>query len=220
MDETAMLFQPPRPRERRPAPPAAAGVPRRFNIGTAAIDRWASVDPDRVAVLDLHGAVPRAATFEALRQRSDRLALALRRLGVAVGDRVGVPWLGSTDGTCAWCRRGAENLCVQPTFTGWDIDGGYADACLAEDMVAELRGCIRTDLDCADICEATGRVVSRQTEPDMGLLRAQLQACVAACRACGDACEQHAGMHEHCRVCAASCRRCEESCNRLLQQLG
>jgi propanol-preferring alcohol dehydrogenase len=51
----------------------------------------------------------------------------------SVGDRVGVPWLGSTDGTCAWCRRGAENLCVSPTFTGWDIDGGYADACVADE---------------------------------------------------------------------------------------
>jgi propanol-preferring alcohol dehydrogenase len=51
----------------------------------------------------------------------------------AVGDRVGVPWLGSTDGTCPWCRRGAENLCVNPTFTGWDVDGGYADACVADE---------------------------------------------------------------------------------------
>ncbi len=51
----------------------------------------------------------------------------------AVGDRVGVPWLGRTDGTCAWCRRGAENLCVAPTFTGWDVDGGYADACVADE---------------------------------------------------------------------------------------
>jgi alcohol dehydrogenase, propanol-preferring len=50
----------------------------------------------------------------------------------AVGDRVGVPWLGGTDGTCRYCRRGAENLCVAPTFTGWDTDGGYADACVAD----------------------------------------------------------------------------------------
>ena len=39
-------------------------------------------------------------------------------------------WL-STDGTCTFCRRGAENLCVAPRFTGWDVDGGYADACVA-----------------------------------------------------------------------------------------
>jgi propanol-preferring alcohol dehydrogenase len=48
-----------------------------------------------------------------------------------VGDRVGVPWLGGTDGTCRFCRRGAENLCLAPTFTGWDMDGGYAEACVA-----------------------------------------------------------------------------------------
>lgn len=51
----------------------------------------------------------------------------------AVGDRVGVPWLARTDGTCTWCRRGAENLCLRPAFTGWDIDGGYADACVADE---------------------------------------------------------------------------------------
>jgi alcohol dehydrogenase, propanol-preferring len=48
----------------------------------------------------------------------------------AVGERVGVPWLGSTDLTCKFCRRGEENLCLEPRFTGWDTDGGYADACL------------------------------------------------------------------------------------------
>ncbi len=50
-----------------------------------------------------------------------------------VGDRVGVPWLGSTDGSCRFCRRGDENLCESPTFTGWDVDGGYADMCIADE---------------------------------------------------------------------------------------
>jgi len=45
----------------------------------------------------------------------------------AVGDRVGVAWLHSTDGSCAQCRRGAENLCPASTYTGWDVDGGYAE---------------------------------------------------------------------------------------------
>jgi propanol-preferring alcohol dehydrogenase len=49
-----------------------------------------------------------------------------------VGDRVGVPWLGGTDGSCAYCRSGRENLCVAPTFTGWDVNGGYADYCVAD----------------------------------------------------------------------------------------
>src|SRR5690348_43733 len=41
----------------------------------------------------------------------------------SIGERVGVPWLGAVDGTCPYCRRGAENLCSAPTFTGWDRDG-------------------------------------------------------------------------------------------------
>ncbi len=55
---------------------------------------------------------------------------------LAVGQRVGVAWLGSTDGTCRYCRSGRENLCVAPTFTGWDVDGGYADLCLVDERFA------------------------------------------------------------------------------------
>jgi alcohol dehydrogenase, propanol-preferring len=43
------------------------------------------------------------------------------------GDRVGVAWLGGACGTCPYCRRGDENLCLAPVFTGWDRDGGYAE---------------------------------------------------------------------------------------------
>jgi propanol-preferring alcohol dehydrogenase len=46
---------------------------------------------------------------------------------VEPGDRVGVPWLGGTDGTCPYCRIGSENLCDAPTFTGYGRDGGYAE---------------------------------------------------------------------------------------------
>jgi propanol-preferring alcohol dehydrogenase len=53
-----------------------------------------------------------------------------------VGARVGVAWLGGTDGSCRFCRRGAENLCIAPTFTGWDRNGGYADFCLADEAYA------------------------------------------------------------------------------------
>lgn len=47
------------------------------------------------------------------------------------GVRVGVCWMGGTDGTCEYCRRGQENLCNAPTFTGYTIDGGYADYSIA-----------------------------------------------------------------------------------------
>ena len=45
---------------------------------------------------------------------------------IATGTRVGVSWLGGTDGTCSFCRSGRENLCDAPTFTGYDVDGGFA----------------------------------------------------------------------------------------------
>ncbi|MCA8927370.1 MAG: zinc-dependent alcohol dehydrogenase family protein [Alphaproteobacteria bacterium] len=52
--------------------------------------------------------------------------------GLAVGQRVGVPWLGHTCGHCPYCRMQAENLCDEPGFTGYTIDGGYAEACVAD----------------------------------------------------------------------------------------
>jgi propanol-preferring alcohol dehydrogenase len=50
----------------------------------------------------------------------------------APGDRVGVPWLGWTDGTCRYCRSGRENLCDNAKFTGYDLDGGYAEVAAAD----------------------------------------------------------------------------------------
>ena len=51
---------------------------------------------------------------------------------IAVGDRVGIPWLGWTDGTCPYCRSGRENLCDAARFTGYDLDGGYAEYAVAD----------------------------------------------------------------------------------------
>ena len=63
----------------------------------------------------------------------------------AIGDRVGVAWLARTCGVCRFCRRGDENLCTNATFTGWDRDGGYADAVIADERYA-----YRLDPDIAD----------------------------------------------------------------------
>ncbi|MGH2993300.1 MAG: zinc-dependent alcohol dehydrogenase family protein [Solirubrobacterales bacterium] len=51
----------------------------------------------------------------------------------APGDRIGVPWLGWTDGTCRYCRSGRENLCDRARFTGYQLDGGYAEVVLADE---------------------------------------------------------------------------------------
>jgi propanol-preferring alcohol dehydrogenase len=54
----------------------------------------------------------------------------------AVGQRVGIAWLRHTCGRCRFCRRGDENLCVDPAFTGWDADGGYAELAVVDERYA------------------------------------------------------------------------------------
>jgi len=55
---------------------------------------------------------------------------------LAVGDRIGIPWLARTCGTCRFCLGGRENLCLDPRFTGWDIDGGYAEYAVVDERFA------------------------------------------------------------------------------------
>jgi propanol-preferring alcohol dehydrogenase len=64
----------------------------------------------------------------------DELGPGCIRFGV--GDRVGVPWLAHTCGVCRFCVAGRENLCIAPQFTGWDLDGGYAEYVLVEEGFA------------------------------------------------------------------------------------
>ena len=112
--------------------------------------------------------------------------------------------------------REALARCIEACL-GWSATcTSCADACLSEDDVRELVRCIRLDLDCADVCDVTARVLTRQTPGDATLLRATVEACALACRVCAEECERHAEHHEHCRVCADACRRCAEACNDLL----
>ena len=106
--------------------------------------------------------------------------------------------------------------CIEACFECAQACTACADACLGEEMVAELRRCITIDLGCADLCAATGAILSRQTDYEPNLTRAALQACRDACRICAEQCERHAQMHEHCRVCAEACRRCEHTCDALI----
>lgn len=87
-----------------------------------------------------------------------------------------------------------------------------ADACLGEDMVKELTQCIRLNLDCADLCAATGSIASRRTGSNEAVIKLTIEACAEACRICGAECHAHADMHEHCRICAEACRACENAC--------
>lgn len=94
-----------------------------------------------------------------------------------------------------------------------------ADACLGESDVAMFRKCIRLNLDCADVCGTTARLLARLLEADVEILRAQLEACARACATCGAECHRHGSKHAHCKVCGDACVRCDEACRKVLQEL-
>jgi propanol-preferring alcohol dehydrogenase len=84
---------------------------------------------------EIHGQLPIVPGHEIV---GHVLAAGAEAADFAIGDRVGVPWLGGTDGTCFYCRHGMENLCDAPTFTGFTRDGGYATH-----VLADSRFCLR-----------------------------------------------------------------------------
>lgn len=123
-----------------------------------------------------------------------------------------------------------EMLDVMPTAVGFETDrlaaaidaaqacaqvcSACATACLAEDQ--PVVSCVHSDLNCADICMTTVRVLTRAAGTDPEVVRAQLEACVTACESCAMACEAHADEHVHCGLCAQACHRCSEACRTLL----
>jgi hypothetical protein len=123
------------------------------------------------------------------------------------------PWPAKVD-------RDALARCIQECVACAQSCTACADASLAEEDFAEMRRSARLCLDCADICEATGRILTRQTDYDAGLSRSQLSVCLQECAACAEECERHAEHHEHCRICAEECRRCEEACSALLEAMN
>jgi hypothetical protein len=106
----------------------------------------------------------------------------------------------------------AVNDCAQACTADVDAD-------LSEPNLIEMVKCIRLCLHCVDVCTATAGVISRPGEYETDVVKPLLEACVASCRTCGDECERHAQMHEHCRVCAEACRRGEDACRQLLAAL-
>jgi propanol-preferring alcohol dehydrogenase len=74
-----------------------------------------------------------------------------RALGHEVGDRVGIAWLRGTCGGCRWCRCGAENLCPESRYTGWDVDGGYAEYATAPAAYAYPLPAVGSDAELAPL---------------------------------------------------------------------
>lgn len=99
--------------------------------------------------------------------------------------------------------------CVQSCTT-------CANADLVEDDVAEMRTCIARCLNCADVCQATARLLSRPADSEPAVVQLLLQACVRTCASCADECARHAQHHRHCAICESVCRACVEACTALL----
>lgn len=122
-----MLLQQQAPAEQRPlglaevAQPAPGPGEVRVDVGVCGVCHTdlhiveGDIHPPRLPIIPGHQIVGR---IEALGANVKTLR---------EGDRVGVPWLYSTDGTCAYCRRGQENLCEAARFTGFHVNGGYAE---------------------------------------------------------------------------------------------
>jgi propanol-preferring alcohol dehydrogenase len=89
------------------------------------------------------------------------------------GDRIGVPWLAHTCGTCRFCVTGRENLCVAPRFTGWDVDGGYAAFAVVDEAYAYALPEMFDDVEAAPLLCAGiigYRALQRANLPDGGRL--------------------------------------------------
>lgn len=114
-------------------------------------------------------------------------------------------------------RRDALIQCIEVCMLCEQTCAACADACLGEEAIQDLRRCIRINLDCADICAATARMLSRHFAPEASLLARQLALCATACALCAEECGRHG--HEHCHVCAEMCARTEEECQTALLAL-
>jgi hypothetical protein len=95
-----------------------------------------------------------------------------------------------------------------------------ANSCLAEDDVANMTRCIALCDDCAEVCSATLRVLSRPFGADHLATERLLSACVQACSNCAEECHRHATHHRHCAICEGACRACLDACVALLEADG
>ncbi len=116
-------------------------------------------------------------------------------------------------------QREAWTCALEACLYCGQASAACADACLAEGNVEQLRSVIRATLDNADACFATAQILSRITAIKSALLTTQVSACLDLVRNCESECNNHAKMHEHCRICADSCRACENGLTALLARM-
>lgn len=110
--------------------------------------------------------------------------------------------------------------CIEECYDCAQTCASCADACLAEDDVQMLARCVRLNLDCTDMCVATGTIATRHLVIESRLLREILATCALACRRCEEECLKHAKHHAHCRLCAEVCVSCRKACDTAIASIG
>lgn len=109
--------------------------------------------------------------------------------------------------------------CIEACFTCARACLACAEARLSETTAAEREEVVRIGLGCADLCEATGLLLSRYSSEHANLVRAFLDTCARACLAWADVCGRRAGAHERCHACRDACLVCEQACRDLVAAL-
>jgi hypothetical protein len=105
------------------------------------------------------------------------------------------------------------SICAQTCMT-------FAETTQVPDEEAEMARSIRLAEDCADVCSTTWRLLVRGTDQEIDVVRALVEACAAAARACRTECERHATKSRPSASCAAACWVCEEACEDLASKLA
>jgi hypothetical protein len=120
--------------------------------------------------------------------------------------------------------RGEANAalihCIDECYDCAQACASCADASLAEDDIKMLVRCVRLNLDCTDMCAATGAIATRHLVSERPMLREILAACGLTCRRCEEECLRHANHHAHCRVCAEVCASCSRACEAVIASIG
>ncbi|MEV4416044.1 four-helix bundle copper-binding protein [Catellatospora sp. NPDC049609] len=115
-------------------------------------------------------------------------------------------------------RHDVRAVCVRACNLCAEACNACADACLGEPAVAELVICIRTNLDCADMCATAGEIVDRFRGNHPELVRAVLEACAVVCDVCADESREHADRYVRCAEAVAACETCADACRAMLAE--
>ncbi|KAB2898293.1 MAG: four-helix bundle copper-binding protein [Kofleriaceae bacterium] len=103
-------------------------------------------------------------------------------------------------------------MCIDAAFKAAQACMACSDICLAVEDARLLIKCVRLNSDCADLCVATGWMLSREPHPDRETMQRQIEACAKACQETAAECERLATLYPHTKVCAAACKRCVAAC--------